>query len=44
MHLTATGLSKDQIKRALATAKDAGVHNILALRGDAGKVSVGDNW
>lgn len=37
MHLTATGLTKEQIKRALESAKDAGVHNILALRGDAGK-------
>ncbi|GMH48704.1 hypothetical protein TrRE_jg6171 [Triparma retinervis] len=37
MHLTATGLTRDQVKRALETAKDAGVQNILALRGDAGK-------
>ncbi|GMH52474.1 hypothetical protein TrLO_g7807 [Triparma laevis f. longispina] len=37
MHLTCTGLSRGAIKAALETAKDAGVHNILALRGDAGK-------
>jgi len=37
MHLTCTGLSRGDVKAALETAKDAGVHNILALRGDAGK-------
>ena len=37
MHLTCTGLSVDSVRSALAAAKDAGVQNILALRGDAGK-------
>ena len=37
MHLTCTGLSKEAVRSALGAARDAGVHNILALRGDAGK-------
>ena len=39
MHLTCTGLTKLQIKGVLQDAKDKGVHNILALRGDAAKGS-----
>jgi methylenetetrahydrofolate reductase (NADPH) len=34
MHLTTTGMSRDQIKSALQHAKSCGIHNILALRGD----------
>ena len=37
MHMTCTNLSKDEIRRALQAAKEVGVMNILALRGDAGK-------
>jgi methylenetetrahydrofolate reductase (NADPH) len=37
MHMTCTGLTRAQIISALDAAKDAGVQNILALRGDAGK-------
>ncbi|KAI9497312.1 methylenetetrahydrofolate reductase-domain-containing protein [Zychaea mexicana] len=35
MHLTCTNMGKDKIDRALKDAKDAGMQNILALRGDA---------
>jgi len=34
MHLTLNGLSRDEIRKALQAAKDVGVQNILALRGD----------
>ncbi len=37
MHLTCTGLSRDQIRQTLIQAKDAGIRNILALRGDPPK-------
>ncbi len=33
MHLTCTNMEKSSIDRALKTAKDAGIQNILALRG-----------
>ncbi|EQC29939.1 methylenetetrahydrofolate reductase (NADPH) [Saprolegnia diclina VS20] len=34
MHLTCTNMSRGSIKNALDAAKDAGIQNILALRGD----------
>ncbi|KAJ1654780.1 methylenetetrahydrofolate reductase (NAD(P)H) met13 [Dispira simplex] len=34
MHLTCTNMSVDKIDRALMEAKEAGIQNILALRGD----------
>lgn len=34
MHLTCTGVTREQIANALNQAKSSGVHNILALRGD----------
>jgi len=34
MHLTCTGMTREQIANALQQAKSSGVHNILALRGD----------
>jgi len=34
MHLTCTNMPQEQIKKALASAKEAGIRNILALRGD----------
>lgn len=34
MHLTCTGMTREQIANALQQAKSCGVHNILALRGD----------
>ena len=34
MHLTCTGLTRVQLRSALTDAKEAGIHNILALRGD----------
>lgn len=34
MHLTCTGVTREQIANALQQAKSSGVHNILALRGD----------
>jgi methylenetetrahydrofolate reductase (NADPH) len=37
MHLTCTGLSSEQIKQILYQAKDMGIRNILALRGDPPK-------
>lgn len=33
MHLTCTNLPKQSIKKALLEARDAGISNILALRG-----------
>lgn len=41
MHLTCTNLPKEQIKEALQKAKDAGIQNILALRGDPPR---GEEW
>jgi methylenetetrahydrofolate reductase (NADPH) len=37
MHMTCTNLTRGQVRHALLLAKEAGVHNVLALRGDAGK-------
>ena len=37
MHLTTTGMSRDQIASVLQQAKSCGIHNILALRGDPPK-------
>ena len=37
MHLTTTGMSREQLESALQQAKSAGVRNILALRGDPPK-------
>ncbi|CAM9420135.1 unnamed protein product [Phaeothamnion confervicola] len=37
MHLTCTGLTVPEIKNALQQARDAGIQNILALRGDPAK-------
>lgn len=34
MHLTCTNMPKAEIKKVLTTAKEAGISNILALRGD----------
>merc|ERR1719377_203275 len=34
MHLTCTNMPKDELHKALVTAKDHGIRNILALRGD----------
>jgi methylenetetrahydrofolate reductase (NADPH) len=34
MHLTCTGLTREKVKEVLDQCKDAGVRNILALRGD----------
>lgn len=34
LHLSCTGLTREQIGHVLAMAKSSGVHNILALRGD----------
>ncbi|KAI8919596.1 methylenetetrahydrofolate reductase-domain-containing protein [Entophlyctis helioformis] len=34
MHLTCTNMPRDMIDKALADAKNAGIQNILALRGD----------
>jgi methylenetetrahydrofolate reductase (NADPH) len=40
MHLTCTNLAVDEIKRILKTARDMGIQNILALRGDPAKGSI----
>ncbi|RYH26319.1 5,10-methylenetetrahydrofolate reductase [archaeon] len=40
MHLTCTQLSIDKLKRILAAAKEAGIQNVLALRGDPPKGSL----
>jgi methylenetetrahydrofolate reductase (NADPH) len=37
MHVTCTNLSVDEMRKILACAKDAGIRNILALRGDPPK-------
>ena len=37
MHITCTGMTANQIKQALMAAKSAGIHNVLALRGDPPK-------
>lgn len=37
MHLTCTGQSQEQIKQTLYQAKDMGIKNVLALRGDPPK-------
>jgi len=41
MHLTCTNMPRSQIDEALQTAKAAGIHNILALRGDPPR---GESW
>mmetsp|Transcript_6984 Transcript_6984/g.7628 ORF Transcript_6984/g.7628 Transcript_6984/m.7628 type:complete len:602 (+) Transcript_6984:78-1883(+) len=40
MHLTCTNLKVEEIKTILKAAKDAGIQNILALRGDPAKGSI----
>jgi len=42
MHLTCTNMHKDMIDKALKDAKDAGIQNILALRGDPPRGQ--ENW
>ncbi len=44
LHLTCTGMTREQLSCVLHQAKSSGVHNILALRGDAtnGKWEKGD--
>jgi hypothetical protein len=37
MHLTCSGQSREQIRQTLSQAKEVGIHNILALRGDPPK-------
>ncbi|KAG5175982.1 methylenetetrahydrofolate reductase-domain-containing protein [Tribonema minus] len=39
MHLTCTGMTVEQVKEALIKAREAGIQNILALRGDPSKGS-----
>ena len=34
MHLTCTGMTKEKLRKVLQQAKDQGIQNILALRGD----------
>jgi methylenetetrahydrofolate reductase (NADPH) len=41
MHLTCTNLPKEQVLEGLRKAKEAGIQNILALRGDP---PVGQTW
>jgi len=41
MHLTCTNMPVEEIVHALNKAKEAGIHNILALRGDPPK---GEEW
>lgn len=41
MHLTCTNMPRSQIDSALKAAKDAGIQNILALRGDPPR---GEEW
>ena len=40
MHLTCTNLPKDEVYRALLAAKEAGIRNILALRGGMFHISL----
>jgi methylenetetrahydrofolate reductase (NADPH) len=40
MHLTCTNLTTDEIKRILNSAKEMGIQNILALRGDPPKGAI----
>lgn len=42
MHLTCTNMPTDMVKSALDSARDAGIRNIVALRGDPPKGS--DHW
>ena len=42
MHLTCTGMTRDRVVEALDRAKDLGIRNILALRGDP--PSGVENW
>lgn len=37
MHLTCSGQTREQIRQTLVEAKEAGIHNVLALRGDPPK-------
>lgn len=39
LHLSCTGLTVAEIKRILQEARDVGIHNVLALRGDPAKGS-----
>jgi len=41
MHMTCTNMPKDKIHEALQQAKDSGIQNILALRGDPPR---GEEW
>ena len=40
LHLTCTNLTVDEIKKILQSARDAGIQNILALRGDPPKGAI----
>jgi methylenetetrahydrofolate reductase (NADPH) len=40
MHLTCTGLTVEEIKKILKSAKEMGIQNILALRGDPPKGAI----
>ena len=42
MHLTCTGMTRDRVTEALDTAKEYGIKNILALRGDPPQGQ--ENW
>jgi methylenetetrahydrofolate reductase (NADPH) len=42
MHLTCTNMPRDKIREALVQAKESGIQNILALRGDPPRGQ--DNW
>lgn len=41
MHMTCTNMPKEELKQALRKARDAGIQNILALRGDPPR---GEEW
>jgi len=41
MHLTCTNMPREDVKNALQAAKDSGIRNILALRGDPPR---GEEW
>lgn len=43
LHLTCTGMTKEQVAFILQQAKSSGIHNILALRGDAPQGKWGKN-